>query len=157
MVDWWFNYLDTTEKYEIWEPKSHISLEWDENWKPGHYIGAAAIVKQDIEGDISSARIHFHDPSEFLDTYLPEGSETATAICANVYDLEKIPLCRFIHFVRDTDFGCEMRSRFWLFKASDLEAMGLMKYCMEEMGRLADILPGLYAREQANRRERAIV
>ena len=34
MVDWWFGYLDGTEKYKMWDPKSHLSLEWDEHWSP---------------------------------------------------------------------------------------------------------------------------
>ena len=66
------------------------------------------------------------------------------AICANAYDLEKVPHGRIVHFVRDTDFGCEMRSRFWLFHATEIEAMRLMRHCVEEMGHLADFLPGLY-------------
>ena len=52
-----------------------------------------------------------------------------------------------IHLVRDTDFGCEMRSRFWLFQASEMEAMGLMQHFISETGLLADFLPGLYEKE----------
>ena len=48
MVDWWFGYLDGTEKYKMWAPKSHMSLEWDEHWKPGHYIGASHLVHESI-------------------------------------------------------------------------------------------------------------
>ena len=32
MVDWWYGYLDGTETYRMWEPKSHLTLEWDEQW-----------------------------------------------------------------------------------------------------------------------------
>ena len=72
------------------------------------------------------------------------------------------------HFVRDTDYGCEMRSRFWLgmiahrdptitFRKPQVRAMRaenlnrefarrLHQHCVEEMGYLAEILPVLYRR-----------
>jgi hypothetical protein len=149
MVDWWFGYLDRSETYQMWEPKSHISLEWDDHWQPGYYIGASHIVEGEFGGLIKKIRIHFHDPSEFLDTSKFEGANVGAAICANAYDLEKVPYGRIIHFVRDTDFGCEMRSRFWLFHATGMEAMRLIQHCMEEMGHLADFLPDLYKRDSS--------
>ena len=72
------------------------------------------------------------------------------------------------HFVRDTDYGCEMRSRFWLgiiesrdpnveFSEFDARAMRarsvneelarrLHQHCVEEMGYLSEILPTMYRR-----------
>jgi hypothetical protein len=68
-----------------------------------------------------------------------------------------------IHLCRDTDYGCEMRSRFWLGDldrpevAPDREVRiqiipdrageGLLRHCHEEMSYLAGFLPDLYARE----------
>jgi len=68
-----------------------------------------------------------------------------------------------IHLCRDTDYGCEMRSRFWigdfdppqiastreerLKRISDRMGWGLLKHCHEEMSYLAAFLPELYARE----------
>ena len=144
MVTWWFGYLDGTETYRMWEPKSHLTLEWDEQWQPGSYIGASYIAEGEFGGLVNKMRIHFHDPSECLDTSRFEEAEVGTAIYANAYDLEKVPHGRILHFVRDTDFGCEMRSRFWLFRATESEATRLMHHCIKEMGLLADFLPGLY-------------
>ena len=72
------------------------------------------------------------------------------------------------HFVRDTDYGCEMRSRFWLgmietaiptsrcrrpdraqMRDADVNAefaRRLHQHCVEEMGYLAEFLPALYRR-----------
>ena len=72
------------------------------------------------------------------------------------------------HFVRDTDYGCEMRSRFWLgiiesrdpnvaFTDEQMRVMRqsnvneelarrLHQHATEEMGYLAEILPMLYKR-----------
>jgi hypothetical protein len=65
-----------------------------------------------------------------------------------------------IHLVRDTGYGCEMRSRFWLGDidppalASTREARieripdrvgpALLKHCHEEMSYLAAFLPALH-------------
>jgi hypothetical protein len=64
---------------------------------------------------------------------------------------------------RDTDYGCELRSRFWLGDfdpsevAPDRESRmqlfpdgvgeGFLKHCHEEMTYLAGFLPELYAKE----------
>ena len=156
MVDWWFGYLDGTEKYRMWDPESHIRWEWDKHWRRGQYIGASSIVENMVFERKLKARIHFHDPAEILDTSKFKEAQVGAAICANVYDLEKTPQCRFIHLVRDTHFGCEMRSRFWLFHASDKDASRTMRHCMEEMGRLADFLPDLYDFENTEHGQRAI-
>ena len=149
MVDWWFGYLRDTETYKMWDLKDHISLKWDEHWRPGHYIGASHTVEELVGGQLLKARIQFRAPAEFFDTSRFKEAKVGAVICANAYDLEEVPHGRIIHFVRDTDFGCEMRSRFWLFQASDVAGMGLMVHCIEEMGNLADFLPELYARENA--------
>jgi hypothetical protein len=67
-----------------------------------------------------------------------------------------------IHLMRDTDFGCEMRSRFWLGDfdppalAAERDARialvpdrigpALLRHCHEEMSYLAAFLPALYER-----------
>lgn len=91
------------------------------------------------------------------------------AVCARIGDLERpIDLGRMTHFVRDTDVGCEMRSRFWLGHVesrdparsltdeqareirhravTDELARRLHRHAVEEMGYLADLLPALYTR-----------
>ncbi|MFC1869318.1 DAPG hydrolase family protein [Thermodesulfobacteriota bacterium] len=148
MIDWWFGYLDGTDTYRMWHPQSHRALHWDENWSPGNYIGASHIIELEMDGLVMQFRIHFHEPSDFIDTSRFEEAKVETAICANAYNLEKIPKGRVIHLARDTDFGCEMRSRFWLFEASEIEAMRMMRHFIAETGRLADFLPGIYAMEK---------
>jgi hypothetical protein len=155
MIDWWFGYLADTDTFRMWHPKGHISLEWDEHYRPGHYIGASQIVEGEFGGPVTRLRIHYHDPSEFLDISKFSIANVAAAICANVYDLEKVPLSRFIHLVRDTESGCEVRSRFWLFRASEADAITLIKHALEEMHSLGVFLPDLYDREYARHKSRA--
>jgi hypothetical protein len=28
MIDWWWDNIDTTERYKLWHPKDHQSFEW---------------------------------------------------------------------------------------------------------------------------------
>ena len=93
----------------------------------------------------------------------------ALAVCARPGLLEApFHVGRMCHFVRDTDYGCEMRSRFWLgiishrdstitlpeaqvrqMRAENLNAefaRRLHQHSVEEMGYLGEILPTLYRR-----------
>ncbi len=151
MVDWWFGYLDDTQKYKMWAPKSHLSLKWDERWRPGHYIGASHTVEELLGGEVLKFRIQFHDPSQFFDTSRFKEANVGSVICGSSYSPEGAAYGRGIHLLRDTDFGCEMRSRFWLFEVPDVAGLGLMMHCMEEMGNLADFLPDLYVKETAGK------
>ena len=151
MVDWWFGYAGDTEKYKLWHPKDHIIGDWDEHWRPGHYIGASHLVHEYVGGDLVKLKITFREPSEFFDTSRFAGAKVGAAVCGDIGLLEEDKqLGHLIHFVRDTDFGCEMRSRFWLFDASEKLGRALMQHCIEEMGNLADLLPDLYAKETTN-------
>ena len=147
MVDWWFGYLPDSEAYRRWHPQSHLTLVWDKNRRPGQYIGASQIIKNKGIGFVTKLRIVFHDPSEFMDTSKFQAAGVGVAICANTYDIEKIPRGRLIHLVRDTSYGCEVRSRFWMYKADDTDGRSLMQHCLEKMGCLADFLPALYAQK----------
>ncbi|MGD0916458.1 MAG: hypothetical protein ABSB22_08370 [Thermodesulfobacteriota bacterium] len=145
MVDCWFGYAGDTQKYKLWHPKDHIIGEWDERWRPGHYIGASHLVHEYIGGELTKLKITFREPSEFFDTSRFKEAKVGAAVCGNVGLLEENKqLGHLIHFVRDTDFGCEMRSRFWLFEADEKFGAALMQHCIEEMGHLADLLPNLY-------------
>jgi hypothetical protein len=104
------------------------------------------------------------EPSKYLDVSRFIESGVSTAVCARVGPLEApVWAGHLIHLVRDTDYGCEMRSRFWLgdfdppqiaptreVRAQlfpDRVGAGLHKHCNEEMAYLAQFLPSLYADE----------
>lgn len=170
MVNWWFSWLGGTEQYKLWHPRDHLFSDW-ENRVDGKYIGASHLVHEYLAGPtgpIYKLRINFRDPAEFFDADA-YGRSGAVAVCARIGDLEKpVNFGRMTHFVRDTDYGCEMRSRFWLGyiesrqpgveipeeKQRDLRkanvteelAWRLHQHATEEMGYLAEILPTVYKR-----------
>ena len=148
MIDWWFGYAGDTAKYKLWHPKDHIIGDWDEHWKPGHYIGASHLVHEYIGGEYAKLKITFFEPSKIFDTSKFSKARVGAVICGNVGMLdEDNQLGHLIHFVRDTETGCEMRSRFWLFDAEEKMGAGLMQHCIEEMSILGNIVPDLYAKE----------
>jgi hypothetical protein len=168
MVDWWFSWVGDIGTYRLWHPNDHVWSGW-ENRVDGKYIGAAHLVHEHFGKDspLYRLRVAFHDPAETFDARLYRASGHF-ALCVRTGPLdEPLYLSRSCHFVRNTDYGCEMRSRFWLGhiahrdpalkipEARMLElraglgverARRLHQHCGEEMGYLAEMLPTLYRR-----------
>jgi hypothetical protein len=42
MIDWWWDNIDTTERYRMWHPDSHLTFEWEEE---AGYAAAQAISR----------------------------------------------------------------------------------------------------------------
>lgn len=149
MVDWWFGWCGNTERYKLWHPRDHVAGNWDELWKPGHYIGASHLVEEYVGKVLMKLRLTFCEPSEFFDTSKFD-ELGVTVVCGRISALinPDHKLSTVIHFIRDTDFGCEMRSQFWLNPPALYDiAKGIHQHCIEEMGYLAKILPDLYAQD----------
>ena len=170
MVRWWFaDYLQTTAHYKRWHPTAHVWMDW-ENKNPGKIIGASHLVHEYIGEDLSKLRIQFIKPQEFLGPV--EQRDDRFIICARVGMLEEpINVTTMCHIVRDTEWGAEMRSVFWLGHVAKREGNGqvssiegllgntwlarrilvdetlavdLMTHAIQEMGYLSDFLPHLY-------------
>ncbi len=179
MVRWWFtDFLQTTEQYKWWHPTAHIWMDW-ENKVPGEIVGASHLVHEYIGTELNKLRIHFVDHREIVgDVQVPEGD---FLLCARVGMLDQpINIAKMCHYVRNTPWGAEMRSTFWLGEiavrdeadgnqltpspislfgnmalarmiAADRQtATDLMTHAVQEMGYLSDFLPALYEREVGN-------
>jgi DAPG hydrolase PhiG domain len=170
MVHWWFGWLGGIEQYRLWHPRDHVASAWV-NRVDGSYIGASHVVSEYLAGPtgpVYDLTIDFHHPHEIFDVERYDRSG-AIAVCARIGDQHApVHVGRMCHFVRDTDYGCEMRSRFWLGILADKTtyepvpvhiaaearkrqlnddfARRLHQHATEEMGYLAEILPVLYRR-----------
>jgi len=175
MVHWWFGWLGGTDQYKLWHPTDHLFSDW-EGRENGDYIGASHLVHEYLAGSDGPAyklKIQFQDPAVFFgDAGFGQFDGVAVAAKLGALD-EPMNLGRMVHFVRNTDVGCEMRSRFFLghmeardgaadpdtaAKAemrralvTDDLARRLHQHAVEEMGYLADILPVLYAQVTGDR------
>ncbi len=177
MINWWFGWFDKSEHYRWWHPGDHAWTEWEPDY-PGpnndpddaNYIGYASLVHETIGGEMNKLRIQFMDPATYFDTARFHAANVSAVICARVSYLDKpLKFARLIHLIRETENGCEMRSRFW---AGDIEVTipllgpvfskflnirrmrqvvvpdkigpALLIHCAEEMNHLAGILPELF-------------
>ena len=167
MVHWWFGWLGGTDQYKLWHPVDHLFSDWEDR-VDGNYYDAKHLVHETLGGDgeVHKLRIHFRDPHEVFD---PAGYDKVDgiAVCGRPGSLEKpVNLGHMVHFARNTDYGCELRTRFWLGEVhhQDLDtelpddavaavrsnvltddlATRMHRHATEEMGYLADLLPVLY-------------
>src|SRR6266567_9334683 len=49
MIDWWWDHIDTTERYKLWHPTDHVSFEWLVSPANGH-VGAIQRIKEFLNG-----------------------------------------------------------------------------------------------------------
>ncbi len=167
MVGWWFGFLETTEQYKWWHPRDHVWCEWKGERGTGRYVGGEHHVHEYIGGELQKLRIRFCEPDDYLDASRFEEAGVTAAVCARVGLLDApVWAGHLIHLCRDTDYGCEMRSRFWLGDLDpvdlapdaaareglfpDRTGAGLLAHCHEEMSYLAGFLPELYAKSQVD-------
>jgi len=164
MVEWWFGFLETTEQYKWWHPRDHVWCEWVGCERGvGKFVGGTHRVHEYIGGELQKLKIHFREPAEYLDVARFSEAGVSAAICARVGPLDApVWAGHLIHLCRDTEYGCEMRSRFWLGDMDppelapdphsrtqlfpDSVGVGLLRHCHEEMSYLAGFLPELHSR-----------
>ena len=178
MIDWWFgwHYMET-QRYKLWHPRAHeanraekmIGDDPDLSDRE-KYLGNPNYVTEYIGAESINIVITFSDPSVFFDVADFEQAGVSTAVCGLVgYQNMPFNFGLLIHLIRETDDGCEMRSRFWLGK---IELQGIVLegvlnkvagsrfvarhvvplqlgrdmvvHCAMEMNHLAGFLPALY-------------
>ena len=151
MLDWWFGHM-SVETYQMWEPEHHQSLQWDDKWSPGHYIGASQIAHEYVGTRLMEMKATFLDPSEFFDISKFKAARVGAAICIQ-FNTNNVPHSYSIFFVRDTDYGCELRQWVRLYHGTDAAASEMMGHGITGMGNLADLLPDLYAKHNPDKKK----
>ncbi len=139
MIDWWWDNIDTTERYGLWHPGSHRSFEWEATEGSGH-IGKTHRVIETIGDFEITLRIRWVDPDS-----IPVERIYSHANAGCVLDDDDNPISWMLHEYEETVRGVKMRSTFILpaeAPASFVE--GLRKHNEEEMGRFPVFLPDLY-------------
>lgn len=181
MIDWWFwwHALENL-RYKIWYPGSHLANHARD---PGQLLNHEFSSRQrywnntqypveDVGIGIEQLCITFLPPADFgFDISRFDEAQVATVICARVGSVTKKVLhTDMCHFVRATDDGVEMRSRFWIGRKINLTMLSeqsplhrlintkfirkimipadtplqLAYHCAQEYNNLAAILPELY-------------
>jgi len=165
MLDWWFHWVGyDTMRYKIWYPGLHALALYEPRVIPDTFsishavsLHTEGITKHTVEtlrkgGDLQDLMITFVSPEQFdlEDSLL---GEDQWAVCANVQSGGRTVL-QMVHFIRKTEEGVEMRSRFWVGRefpwiarkiALDPEELyDLAHHCLTEYTQLASFLPEVY-------------
>jgi len=173
MWSWWFGWHGCdTRRYKLWHPRAHLSAAWKDGSDAGRrgdprYIGRSSMITEYIGSTMFHGAIQFVAPT---DMGCPPNSADAVAICARLGSGDApVDVGWFIHHIRLTRSGVEMRSRFWMggphigvrgvpgvasravrpFAARVLgnpetNARNLLVHCAQEMNHLAGFLPELH-------------
>jgi DAPG hydrolase PhiG domain len=162
MVEWWLAYPKTTEDYKRWHPTDHVWSDWVVEQETGHVAGSTHLAHEYVGGELQKLKISSREPSEYFDVKRLEAAGIASVACARTGPIDApVWVGHLIHLCRDTAYGCEMRSRFWIgdFDPPDIapdpetrrrlisDSVGpaVLQHCHEEMTILAGFLPELYA------------
>lgn len=180
MWAWWFGWHgEDSRRYKLWHPRAHVSAHWRDGVSADHrcpprYVGRTSLISEYIGSTLLRAAIRFVAPETLG---LPAGDDGALAVCARLGSGD-VPVDAgwFIHHIRSTPEGAEMRSRFWLggphlavrgapgvasraarplaarvLGVSASRARDLLVHCAQEMNHLAGFLPDLYREFRTDR------
>jgi hypothetical protein len=178
MWSWWFGWHGSdTRRYKLWHPRAHLSAAWKDGEQDGddagrhgaqRYVGRWSLISEYIGSAMLNGAIQFVAPAQLG---CPPDTGDAVAICARLGASDTpVDVGWFIHHVRSTPGGSEMRSRFWMGGAHiavrgapgiasravrpiaarilgtpENNARNLLVHCAQEMNHLAGFLPQLYA------------
>ena len=169
MWSWWFGWHGCdTRRYKLWHPRAHLSAIWKDGKDDLSYIGRWSLISEYIGSTMLNGAIQFVAPAEM--GCAPDGAD-AVAICARLGASDvPVDVGWFIHHIRSTAGGAEMRSRFWMsgphiavrnapgvasravrpiasrvLGTPETAARNLLVHCAQEMNHLASFLPDLYA------------
>ena len=175
MWSWWFGWHGCdTRRYKLWHPRAHLSAAWkdgkdEDDGRQGsqRYIGRWSLISEYIGSTMLNGAIQFVAPAEMG---CPPDGDDAVAICARLGSSDApVDIGWFIHHIRSTQGGAEMRSRFWMgglhiavrnapgvasravrplasrvLGNAETSARNLLVHCAQEMNHLAGFLPELY-------------
>lgn len=163
---WWFGWHGSdSRRYKLWHPRAHLSAAWKDGGSG--YVGRTSLINEYIGSTMLSGAIQFVTPAKMG---LPADTDDAVAVCARLGSADApVDVGWFIHHIRTTPTGSEMRSRFWMGgshiavrNAPDVaskalrpiakrilgdpetSARNLLVHCAQEMNHLAAFLPELH-------------
>ncbi len=137
MINWWFAWHGTDERYQLWHPKDHKRACWkepgpdDDPNEPYAFVGHTSLVEESLNGGpVLPLVIRFRNPEDFFPpgawrrfTESRSSASRPFAVCARSGPKNPpIEAGHLVHLITDTPEGCVMRSRFWM---GDMKAEGL--------------------------------
>lgn len=184
MAEWWFGWHGADPlRYAIWDPCDHFSVQLsdDDIKKVTDPSIPVALKSQGVSHHVTESLIpgtpaseiilNFTDPKLFnmpIDKIHTDAC--SYVLCANVEivtppEVPNMPVVCVHHF-RNTEYGCELRSRFWIgyqiingegkcllppgMEIPEKIMVALLQHNFFEYVNLAELLPSIYAEEKDN-------
>jgi hypothetical protein len=139
MIDWWWDNIDTTERYRMWHPESHLTFEW-EGERGCEHIGKVHRVTELVGDTTIELRIRWEDPEN-----IPIERIYSHVNAASILNDKDEPISWALHEYEAADWGTKMRSTFRLpEELPEGFIEGLRKHNMEERAQFQVFLPDLY-------------
>lgn len=180
MFDWWFAWHGLVDlRYTIWDPEDHYyartmqpqkALDSDLTLKEKYWDTTHEVLEDTGMGP-EHLFINFKRPGDIgFDQSIIGTPACSTIVCAKGNGKGQPPFASpetiMCHFVRETEGGIELRSRFWMGwtyeKGRDIKTlpdgmrmpprgpMSLLLHNIKEFTNLATLLPKIYAEEKDN-------
>ncbi len=184
MAEWWYAWFPGDDlRFEIWDPLEHRHSKLPELGamerlrdpsvpveEKSHGLLVRALESQGRGSDqYNISDLYFTDPAEFgIDVNKIHTDACSFILCCNVFiyaPTGKLPAVG-IHFFRDVEGGCELRSFFWVgyrmingagvclapkgVTPPEATLVRTLRHNYDEYEFLAQILPDLYAEEKDN-------
>ncbi len=138
MVDWWWDNIDTTDRYKLWHPKDHKFFTWEKSPECSH-VGAVHEVIETIKFP-TLLRIRWENPNSIS---IPKNY--IHKLAASILNKSAVPFAWLLHEYESTEYGIKLRTTFrlpekvpkWFLKA-------LHKHNIEEISQFEKFLPELY-------------
>jgi transposase-like protein len=132
-VEWWLkaNAPGQKEKFTVKESKNKKILSLlTETPHSGRYIAKPKLEKLDFK---------WVSPSSYFDSERLRQFKSGAVLCHEIHSSLGITGITF-HVIRNTEYGCEMRSHFLIDRFTEQKAKALMDQFIVDMGNLADYL-----------------
>jgi len=113
------NYFLSTSAFDDREIKKIRRVDLKSKGISKQYIGTSQNGEYLMGGNVHKFRMVFNDPSKYFDTSKFKEAKIGSVICGDTFQLDGTPEGCLFHIVRDTSTGCEIKTRAWLFHATE--------------------------------------
>jgi len=121
-INWWFinhlKYYNSTRG----EPVAPYVTIWDRNRQPGRYMGTAQVGEIKLGPSLRKFKIKYENPANYFDTSRFAEYKIKGVICGKLFFPDGSLEGNIVHLIRDTSYGCEIRTRLWTYDLSEENA-----------------------------------
>ena len=104
MIDWWWDNIDTTERYKLWHPTDHISFERSISPRNGH-VGAVQRIAQFLAAPLLL-------PSKYVGKIPPDAAAEYRHVLLASSTMEGVRAADLMHEYEEAAFGTRLRTHF---------------------------------------------